>query len=62
MTGGKILKAISQEEPFNAIPIILMTTSVNIGDARKYPNLLQHLMKPASIDVLLEALQAVFSR
>lgn len=39
-----------------------MITSVNIGDARNYPNLLQHLMKPTSVDVLLEALQAVFSR
>lgn len=62
MTGGEILEAMSTEEALKTIPVIMMTASVNIGEATKYPNLVQHVMKPTSIDVLLEALQVALSR
>ena len=57
MTGWQVLEAMSQEEALKAIPVILMTASVHVEDSLKYPNVVQHVMKPASVSILLEALQ-----
>ena len=61
MTGWQVLEAMSQEEALKTIPVILMTASVNVGDSLKYPNVVQHLMKPASVSMLIEAVQKVAS-
>ena len=61
MTGWQVLEAMSQEEALKAIPVILMTASVNVGDSLKYPNVVQHLMKPASVTMLLDAVQKATS-
>jgi CheY-like chemotaxis protein len=58
MTGWHVLDAMSKEEQLKHIPVILMTASVNIGETTNYPNLVRHVMKPASVDVVLEALRA----
>ena len=57
MTGWQVLEAMSQEDALKTIPVILMTASVNVGDSLKYANVVQHVMKPASVTVLLDALQ-----
>lgn len=57
MTGWQVLESMSQDETLKSIPVILMTASVNIGDSLKYANVVQHVMKPASVNVLLDALQ-----
>lgn len=59
MTGLDVLDKMATEQALKAIPVILMTASINIGDAGKYPNLVQHVMKPASVNVLLDALRTV---
>ena len=61
MTGANILNVMSQEERLKTIPVILMTASVSIGETANYPNMVRHVMKPASVDMLLEALQSVAS-
>jgi CheY-like chemotaxis protein len=57
MTGWQVLETMSQEDALKTIPVILMTASVNVGDSLKYANVVQHVMKPASVTVLLDALQ-----
>jgi CheY-like chemotaxis protein len=57
MNGGQVLAAMSEDDSLKAIPVILMSASLNIADALKYANVVQHVMKPASVTVLLEALQ-----
>ena len=59
MAGWDVLDRMSQEQNLKDIPVILMTASINIGESANYPNLVQHVMKPASVNVLLEALRAV---
>lgn len=61
MTGWHVLDAMSTDEQLKAIPVILMTASVNIGETANYPNLVQHLVKPTSVDMLLEAVHSVLS-
>jgi len=61
MTGWNVLDAMSRDEQLKTIPVILMTASVNIGETTNYPNLVRHLVKPASVDMLLEAVQGVVS-
>ena len=59
MTGWDVLDAMAADEVLKHIPVILMTASLNVGEATKYPNLIQHVMKPASVNVLLDALRNV---
>jgi CheY-like chemotaxis protein len=61
MTGWQVLEAMSQEDALKDMPVILMTASVNVGDSLKYANVVQHVMKPASVTVLLEAVQKVIA-
>ncbi len=59
MNGWDVLFAMSGETPLGQIPVILMTASVNAADPRNqdYPNLVDRLTKPASVDTLLAAVQ-----
>jgi CheY-like chemotaxis protein len=59
MTGWDVLDAMMKEEKLKDIPVILMTASINLGEASNYPNLVQHVVKPASVNVLLDALRSV---
>jgi CheY-like chemotaxis protein len=59
MTGWDVLDKMAAEDALKAIPVILMTASLNVGEAANYPNLAQHVMKPASVNVLLDALRSV---
>ena len=59
MTGWQVLEAMSQDDVLKSIAVILMTASVYTDEALKYPNVVQHMMKPTSVTTLLEALQKV---
>lgn len=61
MTGWQVLETMSREDALKTIPVILMTASVNVGDIAKYPNVVQHIMKPTSVSLLLEAVQKVIT-
>jgi CheY-like chemotaxis protein len=59
MTGWDVLDRMVADEQLKHIPVILMTASVHVGESTNYPNLVQHVMKPASVNVLLDALRKV---
>jgi CheY-like chemotaxis protein len=59
MTGWDVLDRMVADQQLKHIPVILMTASVNVGESTNYPNLVQHVMKPASVNVLLDALRKV---
>jgi len=59
MTGWDVLDRMAAEDTLKAIPVILMTASLNVEESTHYPNLVQHVMKPASVNVLLDALRSV---
>ncbi len=59
MTGWQILEVMAHEDDLKTIPVILMTASVQLGDHIKYPNVVKHVIKPASVNTLLEAVQNV---
>jgi CheY-like chemotaxis protein len=59
MTGWDVLDRMAAEDALKAIPVILMTASLNVEESANYPNLVQHVMKPASVNVLLDALRSV---
>lgn len=59
MSGWDVLAAMSADGALADIPVILMTASVNSSDPqhRDYPNLVDRLTKPSSVEVLLAAVQ-----
>src|SRR4051812_24507417 len=59
MTGWDVLDRMAEDESLKSIPVILMTASINVGEAANSPNLAQHVVKPASVSVLLDALRSV---
>lgn len=59
MTGLDVLDRMAKDEALKGIPVILMTASISVEEATNYPNLVQHVTKPASVNVLLDALRSV---
>lgn len=55
MNGIEVLGKMAEDERLSDVPVILMTASMNNGDLQNFPNLVQLLTKPASVDLLLEA-------
>lgn len=63
MTGLDILKVMQTDERLRQIPVILMTASANVGSMdngeKAFPNLVAHLVKPASVRTLIDTVKAV---
>lgn len=59
MTGWDVLDEMMKDEKIKDIPVILMTASISVDEAANYPNLVQRVTKPASVNVLLDAIRGV---
>jgi DNA-binding response OmpR family regulator len=60
LTGWDILAEMEQEETLKQIPVIMMTASVGIPQPNViYPNVVQKLIKPVSVDHILKAVDAI---
>lgn len=61
MEGWDVLHIMSEDESLKVIPVILMTASVNSTHPqnRTYPNLVERLTKPSSVETLVEAVQRI---
>lgn len=59
MEGRDVLEAMARDEALKAIPVVLMTASVNATtpQKREYPNLVERLTKPTSVATLIDAVQ-----
>lgn len=58
MSGVDVLETMTDDDTIRHIPVILMTASVNLAELKDYPNLVQRLVKPVSVSVLLQTVQA----
>jgi CheY-like chemotaxis protein len=57
MTGTDILSRMAQDALIRKIPAIVMSASSVTDGAAQFPNVVQRVVKPASITTLLEAVQ-----
>lgn len=63
MQGWDVLNEMSGDPMLSSIPVILMSASVNIivPTDKVYPNLVAQLVKPASVQLLMETVQSALA-
>jgi len=59
MTGADVLFTMSQDDTLKTLPVILMSAAIDTSDVDTYHNVVQRVVKPASIKTLLDAVQKI---
>ena len=61
ISGRDILQTMSEDTSLRTLPVMLMTAALPVKDEGVFPNVVQRVVKPASLTTLLSAVQAALA-
>ena len=61
ISGWDVLQAMAEDDRVRATPVLLMTAALPSKDESTYPNVVQRVVKPASLTTLLSVVQTALA-